>query len=118
MAQQGDCFVAIAPRNDPHKKQMLGSVLFVLAAYLLGAIPTAYIAGRVVKGIDIRRYGSGNAGPGHAGLRSLGRSAAKIGTSRQGTSRQVVSRQGRPLLPATCYLLLATCYLLLVTEEL
>jgi glycerol-3-phosphate acyltransferase PlsY len=41
---------------------MLGSVLFVLAAYLWGAIPTAYIAGRVVKGIDIRRYGSGNVG--------------------------------------------------------
>ncbi len=33
-----------------------------IAAYLLGSFPTAYILGRVVKGIDIRRYGSGNAG--------------------------------------------------------
>ena len=34
---------------------MLGSVLFVLAAYFWGAIPTAYIAGRVVKGIEDRK---------------------------------------------------------------
>ena len=33
-----------------------------IAAFLWGAIPTAYIIGRVVKGIDIRRYGSGNVG--------------------------------------------------------
>jgi glycerol-3-phosphate acyltransferase PlsY len=34
----------------------------LLAAYVLGAIPAAYIAGRVVKGIDLRRHGSGNLG--------------------------------------------------------
>ena len=33
-----------------------------VAAFVLGSIPTAYILGKVVKGIDIRRYGSGNAG--------------------------------------------------------
>ncbi len=31
-------------------------------AYLVGAVPTAYIIGRLVKGIDIREYGSGNVG--------------------------------------------------------
>ena len=31
-------------------------------AYLLGSVPTAYIIGRLVKGIDIRQYGSGNVG--------------------------------------------------------
>ncbi len=31
-------------------------------AYLLGSVPTAYIMGRMVKGIDIRLYGSGNVG--------------------------------------------------------
>lgn len=31
-------------------------------AYLLGSIPAAYIAGRVVKGIDLREHGSGNLG--------------------------------------------------------
>ena len=33
-----------------------------IAAFLLGSFPTAYLLGRVVRGIDIRRYGSGNAG--------------------------------------------------------
>ena len=32
------------------------------AAYIIGSIPTAYIFGRVLKGIDIREYGSGNTG--------------------------------------------------------
>ena len=32
------------------------------AAYLVGSIPTAYIMGRIVKGIDIRNFGSGNVG--------------------------------------------------------
>lgn len=32
------------------------------AAYLVGSIPTAYVMGRIVKGIDIRNYGSGNVG--------------------------------------------------------
>jgi glycerol-3-phosphate acyltransferase PlsY len=34
----------------------------LLLAYLLGAIPTAYIAGRLCKGIDIRQHGSKNVG--------------------------------------------------------
>jgi acyl phosphate:glycerol-3-phosphate acyltransferase len=40
---------------------MLVAIMLV-AAYLLGAIPTAVIAGRLLKGIDIRTEGSGNAG--------------------------------------------------------
>jgi glycerol-3-phosphate acyltransferase PlsY len=36
-----------------------------LAAYLLGSIPTAYLLGRLVRGIDIRKYGSGNVGGGN-----------------------------------------------------
>ena len=31
-------------------------------AYLLGSVPTAFIIGRLVKGIDIRQHGSGNVG--------------------------------------------------------
>ena len=34
----------------------------ILAAYLWGAIPSAYLVGRYFKGIDIRDYGSGNVG--------------------------------------------------------
>lgn len=37
------------------------ALLFVYS-YLVGSIPTAYIIGRLVKGIDIRDYGSGNVG--------------------------------------------------------
>ena len=33
-----------------------------LYAYLVGAVPTAYVIGRLVRGIDIRQYGSGNVG--------------------------------------------------------
>ncbi|MGA2285525.1 MAG: glycerol-3-phosphate acyltransferase [Dehalococcoidia bacterium] len=40
---------------------MLIAAVVVLASYLIGAIPVAYIAGRL-KGIDIRRYGSANVG--------------------------------------------------------
>ena len=35
------------------------------AAFLLGSVPTAYLLGRLVKGIDIRQYGSGNVGGGN-----------------------------------------------------
>lgn len=36
--------------------------LFVGLAYLLGAVPASYIAGRLAKGIDLREHGSGNLG--------------------------------------------------------
>lgn len=35
------------------------SALLVVSAYLLGSIPSAYVAGRLLKGIDLRQYGSG-----------------------------------------------------------
>lgn len=34
----------------------------LVAAYLIGATPTSYIAGRVARGIDLRQHGSGNLG--------------------------------------------------------
>lgn len=34
-------------------------ILLIVGAYLLGSIPSSYIAGRLLKGIDIRNYGSG-----------------------------------------------------------
>lgn len=37
-------------------------LLFFLFSYLLGSIPFAYLAGRVLKGIDIREHGSRNIG--------------------------------------------------------
>lgn len=38
------------------------SLLGLVSAYLIGSIPTAYIFGRLLKGIDIRQFGSGNIG--------------------------------------------------------
>ena len=36
--------------------------VFFLGAFFLGAIPNAYLAGRLLKNIDIREHGSGNVG--------------------------------------------------------
>lgn len=38
------------------------AALAIAGAYLIGSIPSAYIAAKVMKGIDIREYGSGNVG--------------------------------------------------------
>jgi glycerol-3-phosphate acyltransferase PlsY len=46
--------------------------LLIIAAYLLGALPTAYLLVRALRGIDIRTVGSGNVGATNAG-RILGR---------------------------------------------
>ncbi|MDD4894468.1 MAG: glycerol-3-phosphate 1-O-acyltransferase PlsY [Candidatus Omnitrophica bacterium] len=53
---------------------MLWIIPGIFASYLLGSIPTAYIFGRVLKGIDIRKFGSGNVGATNA-LRVLGKPA-------------------------------------------
>lgn len=37
-------------------------VLLLVGAYLLGSIPSAYLAARWSKGVDVRKYGSGNVG--------------------------------------------------------
>jgi len=37
-------------------------VTFALIAYLIGSIPTGYIFGWLLKGVDIRKQGSGNVG--------------------------------------------------------
>ena len=36
--------------------------LLYFYSYLIGSVPTSYLLGRLVKGIDIRKYGSGNVG--------------------------------------------------------
>jgi len=43
---------------------MLSFIAIMMAAYLVGSIPTSIIAGKVLRGrdFDIRRHGSGNAG--------------------------------------------------------
>ena len=51
--------------------------LIVILGYLLGSIPTAHIAGRVLKKVDIRQVGDGNMGAANA-FRQLG---AKTGVA-------------------------------------
>jgi len=41
---------------------MLDVALILTLSYLAGSIPTSILAGRLLRGIDIRRHGSGNAG--------------------------------------------------------
>ena len=42
--------------------EVLQSIVLVVAAYLVGSVPTSYLIGRLIAGIDIREYGSGNVG--------------------------------------------------------
>ncbi|RPH92869.1 MAG: glycerol-3-phosphate 1-O-acyltransferase [Calditrichaeota bacterium] len=41
---------------------MIFFVLMVAVAYLVGSFPTSIIVGKLLRGIDIRQHGSGNAG--------------------------------------------------------
>jgi len=40
----------------------MGALPWLLASYLLGAVPTSYLAGRLFRGIDLREHGSRNLG--------------------------------------------------------
>ncbi len=40
----------------------LNAILYILFAYLVGAVPFGYIIAKQLKGIDIREHGSGNVG--------------------------------------------------------
>ena len=51
------------------------SSLLIIAAYLLGSIPTGYLVTRYLKGIDIREHGSGSTGATNV-LRTVGKTAA------------------------------------------
>ncbi len=51
--------------------------LVLITAYLLGSLPTGYLAGRLLKGIDIREQGSGSTGATNV-LRTLGKGPAIV----------------------------------------
>ncbi len=50
----------------------MANAVAVAAAYLLGSIPTGYLAGRLLAGIDLREHGSGSTGATNV-LRSVGK---------------------------------------------
>ena len=41
----------------------MAAALIIAGSYVAGAVPVAYLTGRLLRGIDLRRYGSGNIGP-------------------------------------------------------
>ena len=59
---------------------MLNVALFAIGAYLWAAIPSAYLVARYLKGIDIRRYGSGNMGAANVMAHVGGRIGFSLGT--------------------------------------
>lgn len=50
------------------------NIVFLILSYLIGSIPFSIIAGKLFKGIDVREYGSGNAGATNT-FRVLGKKA-------------------------------------------
>ncbi len=56
---------------------MWQAIVYVLVAYLVGAIPTAYIIAKRLKGIDIREHGSGNVGATNV-KRVVGKTAGNV----------------------------------------
>ncbi|MBD1825521.1 glycerol-3-phosphate 1-O-acyltransferase PlsY [Cyanobacteria bacterium FACHB-DQ100] len=55
----------------------INNALLLVVAYLLGSIPTGYLAGRLLKGIDIREVGSGSTGATNV-LRTIGKIPALV----------------------------------------
>ena len=53
------------------ERNNMNIIIALFIAYILGSIPTSYIMGKLIKGIDIRDFGSGNVGATNA-LRILG----------------------------------------------
>ena len=51
--------------------------LILVGSYLVGAIPFSYIAGKLLKGIDLRDHGSGNLGASNT-FRNLGAAAGAV----------------------------------------
>jgi len=47
---------------------ILRLIVLVILAYTIGSIPTAYLAGKLKKGIDVRKFGTGNVGATNVGL--------------------------------------------------
>ena len=50
------------------------NIVFLILSYLIGSVPFSIIAGKLFKGIDVREYGSGNAGATNT-FRVLGKTA-------------------------------------------
>jgi glycerol-3-phosphate acyltransferase PlsY len=83
---------------------MLLAIPLLLAGYLLGSIPAGYLAGRWLRGLDIRQQGSGSTGATNV-LRVVGKGPALVvllidvlkGTAAVLLARALLTPQGVPL---------------------
>jgi glycerol-3-phosphate acyltransferase PlsY len=66
----------LLPMNKSVELTLITGALLI-TAYLLGSFPTGYLAGRMLKGIDIRAEGSGSTGATNV-LRTLGKGPAVV----------------------------------------
>ena len=66
----------------------------IVAAYLIGSIPGAWIAGRITAGIDLREYGSGNAGASNVWQSASRRLVVPVGVAQiaQGLSGVAIAK--------------------------
>lgn len=55
----------------------MSSIVAIILGYLLGSFPSAYILGRLLKGVDIRQLGDGNAGAANT-FRQIGAGAGIV----------------------------------------
>ena len=68
----------------------------IVIALVLGAVPTAYLVGRALRGIDVRRSGSGNVGALNA-YRQLGKPAGLVLDAAKGAAVILIGqRLGAP----------------------
>ena len=82
------------------------------AAYLLGSVPTGILVGKLFRGVDVRKYGSGNTGATNI-LRTLGPLPAVLvlaldwgkGAASVFVARAAVTTPDSPVLSATCALI-------------
>ncbi len=56
---------------------MTGDIFIVVLAYLIGAVPTGYLIGKIGYGVDLKKTGSGNIGATNA-YRTLGAKAGLL----------------------------------------
>ena len=61
--------------SDYGQAIIVATLIGLVLAYLLGSMPTGYLLGRILKGIDIREHGSGSIGATNV-LRTMGKQAA------------------------------------------
>jgi acyl phosphate:glycerol-3-phosphate acyltransferase len=52
-------------------------IIAIIASYIIGSFPTAFVYGKVIRGVDIRKFGSGNIGATNA-FRVLGKGPGAI----------------------------------------